>query len=152
MTATTAAVLAVLREGGVLCHCLGDGTGHHVGATACVAPRIVPVPIGRPKIESWGANSRDGRGPAMPPGAGTCTTCARPGVRLDTVTLRTAPDGHDAMPGVRLGKAVELRPHRNPGRGGKPCPGRVARETRYRLSEEVETFVRAFGPASVVRR
>lgn len=156
MTATTAAVLAELRDSGVRCHCGDDHAGHPVGAVACAAPRITRTPVGYPALR-LGYGHRAGNPYAAVAVAageahGTCSTCGRPDIPLVTVKVRTAPTGHDLMPGAPLGKVVELRPHRTPGggRAAVPCDGRAVRETRYRFPE-VDAMIRDHGPESVTR-
>ena len=155
MTATTAAVLAELRDADVRCHCGGDATGHHLGAAACDAPKITRTPVGYPALQAgYGHRGGPYGGGYVPTGEarGTCSTCGRPGVQLVTVKVCTAAAGHDLMPGIPLGEVVELRPHRTPGRGraATPCPGRAVAETRYRFPA-VDAMIRDYGPESVTR-
>lgn len=127
-----------------LCHCSDDLDGHRLDAPNC-GQIVTSGRYLRPEV-TFGSWSTAPRG--IP--RGTCTVCARGGVRLAVVTVRTAPTGHELMPGVRLADVVELVAHRRPGRGGAPCAGRTAIETSYRFPR-VDAMIRDYGPGSVTR-
>lgn len=126
------------------CHCPADPAGHRLDHPGC-AVVIRPGRYTRPEV-TFGSYSRASRGAP----AGTCTECRRGGVKLVAVVVRTAQHGHDLMPGIPLGRLVELAPHARPGKGAPACPGRTVAETRFR-HPEVDAMVRDYGPASVTR-
>jgi hypothetical protein len=138
---------------GLLCHHGGDEQGHRLAEDCPLQLAAVRTSVGYPAIPHTigeGSTFHPKRAGAL---VDVCPECLAT-VKLTDRELHTADNGtHSLLPGVRVGRSVELTAHRRrvPGvRASQPCPGggRPAPSTRYRFPE-VEAMVRDFGPDSI---
>lgn len=138
---------------GLLCHHGDDEQGHQLAPECPLQLAAVRTSVGWPDIPHTIGEANTYYPNRAGTLVGTCPECSVT-VALKARKVRTADNGtHDLRPGIRLGIAVELAPHRRrlPGaRALQPCPGagQPPTGTRYRFPA-AEAMVRDFGPDSI---